>query len=202
MNLNDIVNEKRSKDATEWFEKRTSKDSDHCINVELCLASLRNISSIFDKSGLDYKIIFGTLLGIYRSGTLIPHDTDVDIALRLNDAIEFIPKIIDELIECGFMICRYSPSVLLSLWFGDENGDYIDLYLFRNGEIGGRPQYLCSQWSIPKPYYDIDNVVECDGVMYKTIGSVELFLSAYYGKDWETPIKKLHASKSNRNRGL
>jgi hypothetical protein len=59
------------------------------------LAAHRALSEI----GLFYWLEFGTLLGVYRDGKLIAHDTDIDVGVFIED---FSPKIEAALLKQGF----------------------------------------------------------------------------------------------------
>lgn len=56
-----------------------------------------------DEVGVHFWLDFGTLLGIYRDGKLIGHDTDIDLAVLLND---HSPKIAQSLQKHGFKMKR------------------------------------------------------------------------------------------------
>ncbi|KAL9966392.1 hypothetical protein ACROYT_G024455 [Oculina patagonica] len=44
---------------------------------------LQNITRVFDKFGVQYWLDYGTLLGAYRTGDILPHDHDADISFIL-----------------------------------------------------------------------------------------------------------------------
>lgn len=44
---------------------------------------VQNISRVFDKSGVQYWLDYGTLLGAYHTGDILPHDHDADISFIL-----------------------------------------------------------------------------------------------------------------------
>ncbi|KAL9961300.1 hypothetical protein ACROYT_G030213 [Oculina patagonica] len=45
---------------------------------------VQNITRVFDKFGVQYWLDYGTLLGAYRTGDILPHDHDADISYILN----------------------------------------------------------------------------------------------------------------------
>ena len=50
------------------------------INVQQSTFNLLTTVEIFESLEVKYCVVFGTLLGLYRDGNLIEHDTDTDIA--------------------------------------------------------------------------------------------------------------------------
>ena len=100
----------------------TFGDFDVAISTENLMGTVKGL----DDLGINYRLVFGTLLGIYRDGALIPHDTDVDLALPWYE----LPKLtgyVEHMLTLGYEVVRYSPNVLLSL---GKNGNFVDFYFF------------------------------------------------------------------------
>lgn len=60
---------------------------------------LLRAKKVLDEIGVHFWLDYGTLLGVYRDGKLIGHDTDVDIAVFLKD---YSPEIEKAFIKHGF----------------------------------------------------------------------------------------------------
>ena len=52
------------------------------------------VDTVFNKNGIDYWLIFGTLLGAYRESGFIKHDDDIDIGVYTKDiSVSLIHKL-------------------------------------------------------------------------------------------------------------
>ena len=147
-----------------------------------------NLALFYDtvlKYNLNYRIVFGTLLGIYRDGGLIKHDTDIDVAIPENQLAVLTPTI-QELCDKGFTVIRYINDCLVSISRGSV---YIDIYIF----VSLNDHYDCEKVGEGKPCklakedFDKDNYIEFMGRKFKTVSNIERHLVCYYGKDWQTP---------------
>ena len=160
-------------------------------NIKLKLETARpNLSSfckILSDNNLNYRIIFGTLLGLYREGDLIPHDEDMDTCIKNSDGPKLV-TIIPELIKAGFEVVRYDHSVIS---FGKDH-DYIDVYLFKN--------LKCGCYSLSEKDFTCNNTISYRGEELPTIADPEAFFRRYYGADWKTPIEGLNANPKNEKR--
>jgi lipopolysaccharide cholinephosphotransferase len=61
------------------------------------------VSDIFDKNGIRYFLICGSLLGVMRHGGFIPWDDDLDIAV-LNDDYDSAMQILEKNLPSGFFM--------------------------------------------------------------------------------------------------
>ena len=83
-----------------------------CLNQDDAKSLLLDVKEVFDKNGMEFFLVFGTLLGAYRENNFIKHDTDIDIAV-IGDGAE---DAIDELIKNG----RFSDKNIKSFNIGDK----------------------------------------------------------------------------------
>lgn len=51
------------------------------MNNKLAIKDLKLIKRILDKLKVPFFLNFGTLLGIYRDGKILPDDKDIDIGI-------------------------------------------------------------------------------------------------------------------------
>lgn len=132
-----------------------------------------------------YWLSAGTLLGLYRDGGTIPHDTDIDIAVLANTEVN-LPKefeLFRHIVEDGRTmqeayihrdeniivdILRYYPL--------DKNGHC----LYNRGDEG----YLIRPKDMILPTQSVD----WDDEIFKLPADIESYLEIWYD-DWETPIK-------------
>jgi hypothetical protein len=54
------------------------------MNKEIALNNLKQLDRIFRENNSEYWLSCGTLLGFYRDGDFIGHDTDTDICLNID----------------------------------------------------------------------------------------------------------------------
>lgn len=169
-------------------------DMDSSINVDISTANLLDCHTILSKYNVDYNIIFGTLLGIYRDGSLIPYDSDVDIGIN-SQSIDNLINALPSLINIGFEVIRYKPQDgILSII---RNGDYVDLYIFITDSTS---ICRCGPYPINTADFKSDSTIKFKNVLLPTISNPESFFRLYYGRDWKTPISGLHGTIANRNR--
>jgi hypothetical protein len=163
--------------------------------------NLIDCADTLEEFNINYRIIFGTLLGIYRDKQIIPHDTDVDIGIAENQ-IEGLIKSIPHLLEKGFEAIRYqflAPQEKMKcgiLTFG-RHRNYLDFYIFQH-ETEERLAWL--DFYLTKDDFTCDNTIDLNNRMFPTIEKPEEYFLEYYGSDWRTPIKDLHASPKNKSR--
>lgn len=161
------------------------------IVVEQAKTNLALFHDIMQKYDFESRLVFGTLLGIYRGKDLIPHDQDIDIAMRPSQ-LAVLEKAMPELIENGFNVTRYSKNLLVSLSREDE---YIDLYIFNDQKNG---TYVCGMYKLYEKDFVSPTTIEFIDREFKTVENIEQFLLTYYGKNWKTPIKGISANPKNK----
>lgn len=165
------------------------------INIEQSTKNLIDCSVILDEFKIKHVPLWGTLLGMYRDNALIAHDTDVDLALPLEEGDE--NKLITALPvfeKAGLSLTRFEHNIL-SLTRG---GNYVDLYLYR--DIGDRKFFGPYDITLTDPDFSGENKIKFKDKSFLLIKDPEAFFRKYYGSDWNTPIKNLHGSPTNATR--
>ena len=190
MNLSDYIIKKDRNIITKPFY---NYDKGTKLNHEIIINDLIEVCEILDQYDIDYNILFGSLLGMYRDGKLISHDPDVDLAIKFNQQLNLIQALEELTNNMGFKIIRYSINQLVSIY---KNNVYIDIYTFKT--IGD--YYRCADYSIHKDVFDNDNTINCDGYDFKTIKDPETFFENMYGLDWRTPLVGSHAHPSRKGK--
>jgi len=151
---------------------------------------------------------FGTLLGVYRDGKLIGHDTDVDIAIFLKD---YSPKIEEAMQKHGFSYTHRIDidngtkaleqsfaykDVAIDIFYYTQQGDQNVCHLFPLNKQKERVcreiyttfdgfttiDFLDTQWQIPK--------------------NTEQRLSDTYGEEFRIPIKNWYTPDDALNSKL
>lgn len=74
----------------------------HAIFVQYGAETLTHFAQCMQKSGIEYWLEFGTLLGAYRDKAFVPNELDLDIGAHLCD----VPRIHQVLTENGFRLVR------------------------------------------------------------------------------------------------
>ena len=83
-------------------QEKAIEDRKHTIFVEHGADALIHFAQCMQKSGIDYWLEFGTLLGAFRDGAFVPNELDLDIGAHLHDAAQ----IYQVLTENGFRLVR------------------------------------------------------------------------------------------------
>jgi len=167
--------------ATPGFIKRSP------FSVEASTENLLLCVDVLNAAAINYRIVFGTLLGLHRDGSLISHDLDVDIALPT----EVVPKFITALPKLeahGFAVVRYAKNSLVSL--GRRN-NYVDFYLFKREQALN--VYKCGIYTLSAEDFSCSNMIQLAGRDVLTVANPTAFCLTHYGADWRVPIAGLAA---------
>ena len=166
------------------------------INIQQSTSNLLTTVDIFEHLEVKYCIVFGTLLGIYRDGNLIEHDTDTDIAVWIDNEEELI-KIVEKMEENNLMITRIEPK-LISFTRG---GDYIDIYMYRKQDENSNELNCIKTYGTMTPAdFSKNNTVSFNNREFVCPVNPEVYFQKLYGSDWRTPIKGKHANTKHGKR--
>jgi phosphorylcholine metabolism protein LicD len=159
------------------------------FNKEDAFENLKDIYNVCDKLSISVFPFAGTLLGIIREGDFIPHDLDMDFAIKLEN---YSPKLIEQLITNGFKF-ELSLGKLekgYELRFRKRNIQ-VDFFLFYD-----KTNYICTycydnKGSIYEVKYHNFELIDYDfkGITIKIPNNTEEFLRQQYGDDWKIPKK-------------
>lgn len=162
-------------------------------NRKACIENLTVMADILDAYNCSWWISHGTFLGGVRNGDFIPHDTDLDISLVFSEA--FIPayyEIINEF--CLRRVLGFTENSL-ELTFV-RNGITVDLFFVY--EEGNKFRHSAfanfTQWQYDRYDYFFSPVFPVEfrflGADLKAPKNAERFLTEFYGKNWQIPIKQ------------
>jgi len=179
-----------------WFEYdeihlsyATVSAVDHDTAKELLLKT----KEIFDRNGLPFCLMSGTLLGAVRDKGFIEGDEDIDTIICEKDEqklLETIPELYDNNIKlCRIEKVRKEKPMLYSFMY--KNGCYIDVYVIRpiRFSIFGLYCYKAGISYQPKKFYKETQEIEFLGATFRCPKDPEKLLEFMYGKTWRTPVR-------------
>jgi len=147
--------------------------------------NLLTFKKVLEANGLNFGLLYGTLLGAVRESDFITHDEDVDVFMLSEDKSKFL-NLLFELRNYGLKVVRYNGS-LLSLMGGD---DYIDVYFFKKKYFIYRE---CEILIHRSHYFEFTDKIEfLDSEFYVPKNHMK-FIEEIYGKDWRVPRENAHA---------
>ena len=148
------------------------------------------LKELFDEAGIQFSLVYGSLLGAVRNGTVIPGDGDMDIYIW--DEEKLRAHIVD-FHNRGLKLCRCSPGVLYTFMVGPECR--IDVYVY--GELKG---ILSLPWrrscigimgnETPRKFFTGYREIEFLGEKVLCPENPERLLEFWYGPDWRIPQDK------------
>ena len=159
------------------------------INIQQSTSNLLTTVDIFEHLEVKYCIVFGTLLGIYRDGNLIEHDTDTDIAVWIDNEEELI-KIVEKMKENKLILTRLTPKMISFT----RGGDYIDIYFYEKENTESENLINHPSFGTLTPAdFSKNNTVSFNNREFACPVNPEVYFQKLYGSDWRTPIKDKHA---------
>jgi len=160
------------------------------INIPQSTANLFATVDALENLNIKYSVVFGTLLGIYRDGELIAHDTDSDLAVWVQDENKII-ELIKNLEDSQLMLTRFDKSILSFT----RGGDYIDLYRYRTKETNSNVLHCIPSFgTLTTMDFDNSNTITFHNRNLTCVNDPEDYFQKLYGSDWRVPIKDKHAS--------
>jgi len=149
------------------------------IDRENARKILLDFKKVLDQNKIKFGLLYGTLLGVIRENDLIAHDEDVDVYL-LDEEREALFGILFELREIGLEVVRLDGDLLSIM----RNGDYIDLYFYKNFSSGNRK---CNTFLMKAELLEETVDYEVFGKNFTIPREYEKILVMHYGLDWRIP---------------
>jgi hypothetical protein len=163
----------------------------------------KTASEILDECNVEWQIGGGTLLGFYRDGDVIPHDTDLDVEVFFDT--HHVEKTVDTLtykfFQRGFRLVRTQhndgKTPMQVAFVHHETNIIVDIYCYYWDCASGEYVNYNEHGLLMRPTSSVkdteDFFVESLLDTVKIPAEVEQYLLFRYGVDWETPKK----SKAN-----
>jgi hypothetical protein len=156
--------------------------------------TMRYGCDLLDSLNFHYWITSGNLLGIYRDGKLIDHDTDIDTGILLHKSEKILrtSKLIKEMKKKSFKHIRSIRfnNIPMQLAFLHTKTDVIfDIFLYYTGIKDNFAVNFNDHGIIYKPLYFIDELKEIvfNGVKYPRPNKIKKYMKWRFGDNWKTP---------------
>lgn len=145
---------------------------------------LLDIKEIFDSRGIKFWLMFGTFLGAYRSGDLIPWDEDIDLGVYHEDD-ELITACSDLFAKKGLL---YAPEPDGVLCRENEHADLCSFQLEGDKRVSYPPPNApAAPYRIDATAFEPPNWVNLLGQKWLILNEPEKWLYHIYGPTWRTP---------------
>jgi hypothetical protein len=150
--------------------------------------NLEDLQSVFSEIGIQFFLLYGTLLGAVRDGQLIPHDTDIDIGI-FREFEDLLCDGLKKMQSMNFIVIRMSMNKDQEVDFISimRNEEYIDIAIFESKKK--RFRNLCgygNNWHPMKSFTGFENAKIGDRSYLIPRYSIKL-LKLWYGKNWNIP---------------
>lgn len=176
---------------------------DYNMNKEEALKNLKDLDRIFRETETEYWLSCGTLLGFYRDGDFIGHDTDTDVCVSiecLNKSL--LDKIADQgfnilrmhgRVDNGFEITLIKNNIKTDLFFFYKNKDNWFHSVYANHSAGSYDKfdYEFKPFTLKEKEYL--------GHTFFVPQNEEEVIIQQYGKDWRVPNKNWSYFNSPKN---
>lgn len=150
----------------------------------------RAVAALGEVRGATWWITYGTLLGLVREARLLPHDTDIDIAVLEGADVAAIKA---AMLQHGFWLSReeQSPRGASKLKFMLGTEVLVDLFFVRVESPLWSDHNLLGRHSLVRGTHPPVEVVtrELAGMRLRVPRDTEAYLTHLYGADWRQPAK-------------
>lgn len=180
------------------------KITSHCMVLHLYgRGILEETLSVTRELNLKPFLVFGTLLGHYRDGGFIAHDSDIDLGL-LEEDFKKKEQLIDAMEKKGYLV-RLNTEYELGFEKKSIPGGWVDFFLFYKNK--NNVSYVALEDATQKEHiYSFSPEIFNSFITVEFMNSVpvlipaktEQFLTESYG-DWQTPVKNFDIWTGHKN---
>ena len=151
---------------------------------------------ILDDLKVPYFLSNGTLIGCIRDGDLIPHDSDIDLGIFIED---YRVDILQAFLDKGFVIHGIFGTPENGLEYSLRRKVKLDIFFYYKEPDGKRSMSVFSGSQIKYIYPDFKTIpYNFIGEPFMIPDNYEAYLTAQYG-DWRTPVKEWNYAKDPHN---
>jgi hypothetical protein len=151
---------------------------------------MKNCCNILKSLNVNYRISDGTILGIYRNGTFIAHDNDIDVEIVGDKKVKEIEK---KFKNMGMILGRkviYKGKVQQIVYYTSNHiiFDVVIWHFFENNKIYNYSEKGYERIQDAK-YFQKNKLeyIKFKGNKYPIPTPIEEWLEMRYGRDWRTP---------------
>jgi hypothetical protein len=177
-----------------WNRFGPSFDGDSSGVQDRMLASAALVAEQLGNWGYPVYIVGGTLLGAMRSGNLLPHDDDVDLAFLCQksdpqDVTLVSFELERQLVRLGYTVVRHSHAHLEIPFFTNDGGIdyYIDIFTGYYSADGLYNQPFALRGELAKSELLPTKDIDVGGVTLPAPAVPEAWLEFAYGPNWRIP---------------
>jgi hypothetical protein len=163
------------------------------MNKDAVISSMKEISEVLSSLGYPAAICYGTLLGAVRTGTFIPHDDDVDMAMvvkstRDEDLDAELKSLVEALKAQGVFsyIMPGQKFLKVRALKGGQNSDVFPIIVQDDSTVRMYMERLAIR-DVPKNCVLPFSQMEFYGETFATPADREAFLTQRYGETWRIP---------------
>jgi len=173
------------------------------IDKKIAIDNLITLRDILESENINWWLTDGTLLGLYREGDFIKHDTDTDIGIEWTTFTKSaLRKILDKGFKIQHMFGLWKNSFEITLEKSGLRTDFFFFYTegdrYYHSSFDHFTQVGCIRYDYDyKPFGT--KWTKFLGEDFKIPEDPLLFIETKYGFEWRTPIKQWHWSTSPKN---
>ena len=158
-----------------------------CLDAEACADNLRCLDDEMKRAGIPFWLSEGTALGVRRERAFIPHDDDVDVAVREGFRKAFMRDVLPRLEKRGFVVAKvWNQGHFITLFRKEAlDIDFVEegrscMFLTRGKEMGFRGSCKSLEQFLANL-----NTISFLGRRFVIPG--DDYYQYMYGEDWQTP---------------
>jgi SAM-dependent methyltransferase len=177
--------------------QRTFDDFADDSRVELIAAARRVLDDLSEKCDVDAYLCYGGLLGAARSGRMIGHDSDLDLAFLSRythpfDIIQECRRAERQMAALGWKVVRMSAANF-KIWVPLPSGKRAGVDVFGSFHIGDHFHITGSlRGTLERSAIVPFDEIELEGVTFPAPADVSRFLEFTYGPGWQVPDPAFH----------